>query len=206
MSEAVMPRRDKRKTKTVLAVLAGGLVLGVGAAVTLAAWQDDEFAHGTFTSSGNFDLNGQVNATEGFTNHTTAPGGALAFDLNATSLAPGMVSYSPYGVELAAGTTVPATVTVTAGTPTGAVDDLTYGIYSVPTFTCNAAAVAAGTAVIPEGTAVDAVPAGTTFDLGAATATAAGAPQYLCLVVTAGEDLETGQTGTTTWDFQAASQ
>ncbi|WFR67534.1 SipW-dependent-type signal peptide-containing protein [Curtobacterium flaccumfaciens] len=163
-----------------------GLVLGVGAVVTLAAWQDDEFAHGTFTSSGDFALAGQVSTAEGFTDHASSPGGALAFDVNAASLAPGMVSYSPYGVELAAGTTVPATVTVTAGTPSGTVDDLTYGIYAVDSFTCDAAAVTAGTAVIPEGTAIDTVPADTTFDLAAATSDTAGAPQYLCLVVTAG--------------------
>ncbi|QZQ53628.1 SipW-dependent-type signal peptide-containing protein (plasmid) [Curtobacterium sp. TC1] len=207
MSEAVVPRSGRRnKKKTILAVLAGGLVLGVGAVVTLAAWQDDEFAHGTFTSSGDFQLLGQVDAAEGFTDHATSPGGELSFDLNASSLAPNMVSYSPYGVELAAGTTVPATVTVTAGATTGTVDDLTYGIYAVDAFTCDAAAVTGGTAVVPEGTAITTVPADTAFDLGAATADAPGAPQYLCLVVTTGDDLATGQSGTATWQFQAASQ
>ncbi|WIE74099.1 SipW-dependent-type signal peptide-containing protein [Curtobacterium sp. MCJR17_020] len=207
MSTATQPQRgDRRRRKTVLAVLAGGLVLGVGAVVTLAAWQDDEFAHGTFTSSGDFELAGQVSTAEGFTDHATSPGGALAFDVNAASLAPDMVSYSPYAVELAAGTTVPATVTVTAGTSTGSVDDLTYGIYAVDSFTCDAAAVTAGTSVVPEGTAIDTVPADTTFDLAAATADTAGAPQFLCLVVTAGADLATGQTGAAVWQFQAASQ
>lgn len=91
---------DRRRRKTALAVLAGGLVLGVGAVVTLAAWQDDEFANGTFTSSGDFELAGQVSTAEGFTDHATSPGGALAFDVNAASLAPNMVSYSHMGWSL----------------------------------------------------------------------------------------------------------
>jgi predicted ribosomally synthesized peptide with SipW-like signal peptide len=208
MSAVIGARSERRKKKStlILAILAGGLVLGVGAAVTLAAWQDDEFAHGTFTSSGDFDLVGQVSSSAGFVDHSTSPGGALSFDVNAASLAPGMVSYSPYGVELAAGTTVPATVTVTTGDQSGTLDDLTYGIYAVDSFSCDAAAVAAGTEVVPEGTPITEVPSGTSFDLPAATAGSAGTPRYLCLAVTAGDDLSTGQSGAATWRFQAVPQ
>ena len=47
-------RRDSRRVK---AVLAGGMVLGIGAAITLAAWNDSEFATGTF-SAGHFGIEG----------------------------------------------------------------------------------------------------------------------------------------------------
>ncbi|HEY0249823.1 MAG TPA: SipW-dependent-type signal peptide-containing protein [Gryllotalpicola sp.] len=195
----------RKKSNVVLAILAGGVVLGVGAAVTLAAWQDDEFANGTFTAS-DFNLVGQVSTDDGFTDHATTPGGALGFDVNAAGLAPGAVSYAPYGVELDTGTTVPAAVTVTAGTGTGTVADLTYGLYQVADFTCDAAAVTAGTALVPAGTALGTVPAATSFDLTAGTTSAAGTPQYLCFVVTAGDGLTEGQTGTAVWHFQAVSQ
>lgn len=60
--------RNRRK---VLAVLAGGLVLGVGAAITLAAWNDSEFATGTFTA-GSFNLQGSTDGTT-YAEHTAAP-------------------------------------------------------------------------------------------------------------------------------------
>jgi predicted ribosomally synthesized peptide with SipW-like signal peptide len=196
---------NKRKRNLVLAILAGGLVLGVGAAVTLAAWQDDEFANGTFAASG-FNLVGQVTTDEGFTDHATSPGGALDFDVSATSLAPGSVTYSPYAVALDVGTTVPATVTVTSPSTTGTVTNLTYALYEVADFSsCTAGGIAAGTALVPTGTAVGTVPGGTTFDLAAGTTTAQGTPQYLCFVVTAGDALEESQAGTAVWQFEATS-
>ena len=42
-------RRRRRRSRMIRAILAGGLVLGVGTAVTLAAWNDSEFVTGTFT-------------------------------------------------------------------------------------------------------------------------------------------------------------
>ena len=57
---------DRRK---VLAVLAGGLVLGVGTAVTLAAWNDSEFATGDF-AAGTFVFQGSTD-NETFEDHTS---------------------------------------------------------------------------------------------------------------------------------------
>ncbi|MEJ7649283.1 MAG: SipW-dependent-type signal peptide-containing protein [Nakamurella sp.] len=50
---APVRRRDRRRKFR--AVLAAGLVLGVGGAVTLAAWNDSEYATGTFTA-GTFNM------------------------------------------------------------------------------------------------------------------------------------------------------
>ena len=41
-------RRGYGRTR---AVLAGAVVLGIGASITLASWTDDEFASGSFTAS-----------------------------------------------------------------------------------------------------------------------------------------------------------
>ncbi|MCL2515726.1 MAG: SipW-dependent-type signal peptide-containing protein [Microbacteriaceae bacterium] len=197
-----MAEKDKkrRRRNVVLAILAGGSILGVGAAVTLATWQDDEYANGTFTA-GTFDLQGQVNTTEGFAEHATAPGGALGFDLNASNLSPTDVTYSPYAVQLSANTTSAATVTVSAATPTNAGNtaNLTYAVYEVSTWGCSSATTL-GTALIPAGTALGTVPAATTFTLAAA-----ATPQYLCFVVTAGSGLTQGQSAAAVWDFHATS-
>ena len=63
-------RSDRRRM--LLAVIAGGVVLGVGTAVTLAVWNDSEFASGTF-SSGQFDLQGSIDGAT-FDSSPTAPG------------------------------------------------------------------------------------------------------------------------------------
>ena len=54
------------------AIAAGGAVLGVGAAVTLAAWSDSEFAQGTF-ASGQFGIQGSADGTT-YDDHTDAEG------------------------------------------------------------------------------------------------------------------------------------
>ena len=104
------PRR--RVPGRVRALLAGGLVLGVGATVTLAAWNDSEFVTATF-QAGTFNLQGSTDGTT-FSDHASAPGASLGFSVNASALSPGDVVYAPYAVRLAANTTSPATVTVTA--------------------------------------------------------------------------------------------
>ncbi|MDR2320511.1 MAG: SipW-dependent-type signal peptide-containing protein, partial [Microbacterium sp.] len=52
-------RRRGLALRRIRAVLAGGLVLGVGATVTLASWNDGEYATGTSTA-GTFDVVGGI--------------------------------------------------------------------------------------------------------------------------------------------------
>lgn len=64
------------------AIAAGGAVLGLGTAITLAAWSDNEWAKGTF-STAQFGIEGSnTSATDGFSNHTTSDA-ALALDFGA---------------------------------------------------------------------------------------------------------------------------
>jgi predicted ribosomally synthesized peptide with SipW-like signal peptide len=185
----------------VRAVLAGGLVLGVGAAVTLAAWNDSEFATGTF-GAGSFNLEGQETAGGGFADHETAPGAALTFVVEPLNLAPADVVYAPFAVRLDAATTTDAVVTLSSVGAGANAANLTYEILTTDAFGCDAGTtggelVAAGTAT----TSTDIA----TFDLTQGAAAAAGDPVNLCLIVTAGAGLIEGGAATVTWEFAAES-
>lgn len=199
--------------RKVRAVLAGGLVLGVGAAVTLAAWNDSEFATGTFTA-GSFNLEGSTDGTA-FTDHNVDDGdtaATLAFTLPADivgNMSPGDTVYASFWVRLAAGTTTGASL-VAAGTTadpaaSSNTDHLSYAIYPLaPGATCNAAS-ATGTAVA-SGATLDAQTGVTAVTLteGASAATPGTAVQ-LCVAVTAAAALEPGLVTNATWEFTATS-
>ena len=195
-------RTRRRRLK---AMLAGGLVLGVGAAITLAAWNDSEFAQGTF-ASGAFNLEGSLDGTA-FSEHPTAAAGSAAdldFTLDAANLSPGDVVFAPFAIRLDDTTTYDATTAITATTSAGAVVGLTYSLTQPTAFGCDGTTT--GTSLVPAGTAVGTVPADTTLDLTAGTSPDAGDPAYLCFTVTAGATLPQSQTGTVTWQFQAVSE
>ena len=191
------PAGDRRRK--VLAILAGGLVLGVGAAVTLAAWNDSEFATGTF-GAGRFDLQGSTDGTT-YSSSPTAPGKTLAFELDADLLSPGATVYAPFGVQLSSDSDYEAAIdlSTTAGGDIGAA--LTYSVYDVGTFgaTCSAATPPAGTALVADRAVGDTTPV-SAFSL-----TAAATPVNLCFVVQAGAGLTSAQAGTVTWEFAGES-
>jgi len=185
------------------AILAGGLVLGVGAAVTLAAWNDSEFARGTF-AAGSFNMVGSIDGTT-FTDHATDPTAAV-MTVSTNNLTPGDTAAAGFAVRLAAVTTSDAVVTVTNSSTTGTVSNLTYTVLDTgSTYGCTTATT--GTALVPAATALGSVPGSTTFTLAkGATTGEEGVAKNLCFKVTAGAGLAQGQTGTATWQFTAASQ
>ena len=191
------PRKDRRRT--VAAVLAGGLVLGVGAAMTLAAWNDSEFATGTF-SSGQFDLQGSTDGAV-FSSSPAAPGKTLTFELDADLLTPGDVVYAPFAVQLSADTDYAADLALTNAVGGTIGTNLTYSLYGVGSFgaTCSEATPPTGTPIVSN-RAATATGSVDVFDL-----TAAATPTNLCFVVTAGAGLPQGATGTITWEFAATS-
>jgi predicted ribosomally synthesized peptide with SipW-like signal peptide len=79
-----MREARSRRFRRVRALLAGGLVLGIGATATLAAWTDQEFTHATITA-GTFAVESRVSAGAAFVSAPSNP--TLA--LNATGLYPG---------------------------------------------------------------------------------------------------------------------
>lgn len=193
------------------AVLAGGLVLGVGSAVTLAAWTDDGYATADLRA-GTFAVESSVTgATTGYADHATAAGAAvLTFTAPATALTPGQTVYSSLWVRTAAGsvagTVTPLTPTFTAAS-TGLQSYLTYGVRALPAGTaCNATAFssALGTQVVASGTALTAPLSAPAVPLAAGQA----APAQLCFAVTlpttAGNDAQ-GRGAVAVWQLTAIS-
>jgi len=197
------PPTSRQRGRKVAAILAGGLVFGVGTMATLAAWNDDEFATGNFTT-GTFNLVGSTDGTS-FTDHATSPGAALGFTVNPLNLTPNDTVYAGFAVRLAEDTTSPATITL-SGAPGGDVTGLTYTLLDTGnTFGCTS--TTSGTALVAASTPLGNVPGTVTFDLSQGSpVTSAGTAVNLCFKVTAGSALAQNQTGSATWQFHAESQ
>ncbi|GAA3325638.1 SipW-dependent-type signal peptide-containing protein [Paeniglutamicibacter sulfureus] len=123
--------------RKIAAVLAGGLVLGVGTTATLAAWTDEENATETF-KAGTFSIVGSTNGAD-FSDHPTSPGAALDFTVTPTALVPGTTSYALYSVKTAAGS-VSGSVQLTADpdNDTGLGKYLHYGVRTLTDPICDA--------------------------------------------------------------------
>ncbi|MBB0967665.1 hypothetical protein G6016_01555 [Dietzia aerolata] len=134
---ADLQRQQDRKRKR-KALLAGGVVLGLGAAVTLAAWSDDVFADGVFNTGNNFELVAAVDAAG--TDFRTYNGpdsidgetGRLDFDfsLDATSMEPGETVYAPITLATSDTSDMGGTVSLASVDAEGSYERLlTYRIY-----------------------------------------------------------------------------
>jgi predicted ribosomally synthesized peptide with SipW-like signal peptide len=186
------------------ALLAGGLVLGVGAAVVLAAWTDDEFVTGLF-SAGQFDLQGSTDGVT-FDDHASAGDAAtLSFSVPVTELAPDDTVYAGFWVRLAEGTTDPASLELVGFTGSGtATAQLDYTIHAIAASATCDATTATGTP-IASGSLDDTTATSTGVTLAVPAAAAPGAAEQLCFAVTAAAGLEQGTTATGTWQFTATS-
>jgi predicted ribosomally synthesized peptide with SipW-like signal peptide len=183
------------------AILAGGLVLGVGAAVTLAAWNDSEFAQGTFTA-GQFNLEGSTDGSV-FAEHAVVGSPAtLGFSVDPTNLSPGDSVTAAFAVRLDATTTTPADLAISASPATGTIlPNLTYQLDQTAAFGCD---LSGADSLVAAGTAIDAVVTPPVVELADGDGVA-GTPAYFCFTVTAGAGLQQTQTGTATWQFAATS-
>lgn len=180
-------RGAKRGWTKARAVLAGGLVLGVGAAITLAAWTDQEWAKGVF-GSGTFGIEGSTNGAS-FVEHPDAASAAtLDFQVDADKLAPGDDVYAGFAVRLIGASDYAADVTVAQDT-SDALAGTTASYRYTTSATCDATAYGSGT---DEN--------GTSFAL-----TALNTPVYLCFKVSADSGLTPGSNGTIVWTFDAES-
>lgn len=164
----------ERKSTKVRALLAGGVVLGMGAAFTLAAWTDNEWVFGdngngggpgTLTYSMQQNTYSGAGGTAAWSDQPDSPGGALTFSVNADALLPGSTVYAPMQLRAVAGSEA-LTATLAEGvqfTPTDPVTNsaalyaaLTYGAKTgVAQGSCNAAGfAAAGTQLVANGSAL----------------------------------------------------
>ncbi|RAZ32938.1 SipW-dependent-type signal peptide-containing protein [Microbacterium sp. SMR1] len=208
-------RRDVRRRwrrRRVLAVLAAGSVLGVGAASTIAAWTDNEVATGSFVASV-FDTQSQTAGSPTYASHATAANAAtLTFPGGA--LSPGALSQAWINVRTSPASTVGGTISLTSATATGGlVSALEYRAVrlnaAVPTATCNAAAFTSGTPVFVAGGASSYIPVTTVpSNIAANPIDAAGAQLGFCFEVRiqpgAANSFQ-GASGNVTWTFTGTS-
>lgn len=203
-----MAPTSSQKSRKVKALLAGGLVLGVGAAVTLAAWTDQEWTTGTF-SAGTFDIQGSIDGSTWDSHPTSGEAAVLAFEANADNLTPGDTVAKGFALRTAPGTTYGATVDLIEASSTGNnTPNLSYEIFTVPAIgDCSAdATVGSGVSIVSAGTAFGAgTPSAEEFALAAGSTADAGASTVLCFQVTAGAGLQQGEGATATWGFEATS-
>ncbi|WP_292774688.1 MULTISPECIES: SipW-dependent-type signal peptide-containing protein [Microbacterium] len=201
----------KATQRKVLAVLAGGLVLGIGTAVTLAVWNDSEFANGTFTA-GAFNLQGSTDGTAYADHNSAGTAATLAFTLPAGlvgNMSPTISVYAGFWVRLAAGTTSGANLVADGTTADPAASSntghLSYSIYQLaPGATCNAAS-ATGTP-IATGATLDVQTGVTQVPLTAGgTSAVPGTAVQLCFKVTADASLTPSLVTNATWKFTATS-
>lgn len=199
------------------ALLAGGLVLGLGAAGTLASWTDTEWVFGGSGKGTGLEPNtpgtalvqmqqntwtGAVGA-ENWVDEPNQNGGALTFTTNPGKLLPGRTVYAPLQLRATAGSEalkvslaegIRSTLTPDSKTNSAALyGALTYGVYrGVSKADCEAGSLAkAGAAVVvPQGSPLTATStAATNFTLAAGTsATTAGLPENLCFALTLPHD------------------
>lgn len=111
-------RRQTRESRRlqllrIRALLAAGIVLGLGASATLAAWVDSEHATST-VSSGTFGIVSRA-GTGAFSEHES-PQAALVVPLDATGLYPGQSRAAL--VQIQANGSVPGAVNITAASAT----------------------------------------------------------------------------------------
>lgn len=192
--------RHQRYTR-IRALLAGGLVLGIGMTATLAAWTDQEYAKTTI-QAGTFSLQSQVSGSSWASN---GAGSAVTLPLDATGLYPG-VSKAAW-IQIRTSGTLGGTVTlsgVTAVAPLAADqalrDALTVRVFTV-TQTADCNTTAPGGASLPLTTAPSAgqLPPVTLDGSGGTTTTVT-----YCVVLTLPTGAPTsaqGGTVTPTWTF-----
>lgn len=211
MANHSLPRPPRRGHTRLRAVLAGGLVLGVGAIMTLAAWTDTEYTTGSFGTS-TFDTVSSVD-TSTFADHATV-GTASSLVFSASAMSPGVLFYAPLDIKTTAGTNVAGTVVLTAVSSTGALAPaLEYRMVRTTTATtCAAGAFASGTYIVGASTptyalVTTAAPSGGSAISSAIVAAGASAIRYCTEIRVAPGSASSYQNKTSdvTWTFTATS-
>lgn len=180
--------QQSTRSRKLKAVLASGAVLGIGAAVTLAAWTDNEAATASF-SSGVFLLESTTDGDSWTSNEEPV---ALSFD--ASDLTPDDSVAALFGLRLSDETTFDAALDM--ATVGEGMTGVTYDLYEV------ADAADCTTDLTGESLITDSA-----LDGGELTgeALAQDEPLLLCYVVSADDTLEQTASGSATWTFTATS-
>lgn len=216
--------RSRRSRGRLRAVLAGAGVLGVGAAVTLAAWTDTEWIFGgTDTDApigtSRFEVEQNVYDATGFTNRETFSSGGAAGKLNftvaAASLSPGATVYAPMQLRTTpgsgGGTVVLNGAQQGTGTSAALFTALQYQAKTgVAQSACNATGMAGGTVLTPASSPLS-TGGSASFAIGAAPdASTPGTPVDVCFAITmpagATDQALQGLAVVPVWSFVSTSQ
>jgi predicted ribosomally synthesized peptide with SipW-like signal peptide len=145
--------RAATTSRRVRALLAGGLVLGIGGAVTLAAWNDSEYTSGSF-AAGVFGIQGSADGAT-YTDHPVGSPAPLTFAPTVGAMIPGTVSYSLFSIKTITNS-IAGTVQIGADAANVAPGTLgTYLQYDIRTIagtSCTAATFASGTSILAAAT------------------------------------------------------
>ncbi|MCI2266836.1 SipW-dependent-type signal peptide-containing protein [Sediminivirga luteola] len=209
---AMTPKEARRRKRRALA--AAGLILGIGGAITLATWNDEEFI-GTQVDSAGFALDGEIEGSnEGadgtYTQNPASAPGQLQFDVAEDGLMPEESIAAPYWIRLTAPTIDEADLVLDSIEASGGnLDQLSYEIYAGGT--CSASNPSGQ----PLGSGSDLSPASLTAGTSptlqpGTTVNDPGTPVALCVVLTAGAasgeaGFQPGETTTITWGLSAAA-
>ncbi|WP_314038322.1 SipW-dependent-type signal peptide-containing protein [Dietzia sp. CH92] len=183
-------REDRRRKRK--AILAGGVVLGLGAAVTLAAWSDDVFADGVFNTGGVFRLEGSpettsLPATSGWVVAENSAGAIPLLFSTADAvnpLTPGDTAYAPLAIRLTVASTLDGVLNKVTATATGPMAGaLTYSVTSGAT-TCASGGEDNGTAWVSDKGVNSGASTGADLDLESNAGGTAGDVVQLCVAVT----------------------
>lgn len=196
-------RRRSLASRRIRAILAAGVVLGIGGASTLAAWTDPEYTTATMTA-GRFGIEG-ASGTAAFGEHATRGSAAqLAFDIPTNALAPGATAYSAFRVRTIDGSVAgTALLTADGGNEAGLGAYLRYGVSVVSGTTCSAATFASGTVIVPRGSTLT-----TSATQSQSLQAASGNTVTYCFAITLPPETGNAAQGTTlsaTWNVQAQS-
>lgn len=211
------------------ALLAGGLVLGLGATMTLAAWSDDIWVNGQFRA-GQFNVQGSPSTSSAHTwgEYSTQAGGApLAFSSAVpTVVSPGTSYYAPFSLAIdSSRADFDGTVQITEFLGTGDPalrSKLTWSatVVSSPTNCTNETGYSGGTPLVSTaqgpatGTLQPVTPPSASLTLDRTQNTTATTPRTVCFKVTvapqdSGVDPSTNPYGTApaglVWHFTATS-
>lgn len=127
----------RRRQRKVAAVLAGGLVVGIGTAATLASWNDSEFSRGNFVS-GHFAIEGSTDGGSNYAEHgTSADAATLSFDTPIDNLAPDEWVNSQFKVRLDAASTNSAIVKVKASQASGDLTGTAFYVWQEASGSCT---------------------------------------------------------------------
>jgi len=192
-------REAKRlRSRRIRALLAAGLVFGVGATMTLAAWNDSEYGSTTFTA-GRFDIVGATDGTT-FSSHPVGTPAALTCTAPFNAMVPGSTVYSLFSVRTANPSVAGSLqLSVASTTGTGLATFLRYGVRTIAGTACNATTYAAGTSVVPDSSAMNT--AGTVTQ---AVAANSGSTTNYCFAVSlpaATDNTAQGLTAVQTWQI-----